>query len=74
MAISELEERLTRLEAEVDALKRERAAPSSVKMPWWEEVRGTFKDNPAYVEAMRLGREWRQAQRIEAAEDEQSAS
>ena len=74
MAIPELEERLTRLEAEVDALKRERTVPSSVRQPWWEEIRGTFKDDPAYVEAMRLGREWRQSQRIEAAEDEQSAS
>ena len=74
MAIPELEERLTWLEAEVDALKRERTVHSSVRQPWWEEIRGTFKGDPAYVEAMRLGREWRQAQRIEAAEDEKVGS
>lgn len=71
MAITELEQRLTRLEAEVDALKRERVDATSVRKPWWEEIRGTFKDDPDYVEAMRLGREWRQSQRVE---DEEPAS
>lgn len=68
MAIMELEERLTRLEAEVEALKRERAVVEPARKPWWEEIRGTFKDDPAYVEAMRLGREWRQSQHIEEEE------
>lgn len=27
--------------------------------PWWEQIAGTFADNPAYNEAMRLGREYR---------------
>ena len=62
MAVTELEERMTRLEAEVAALKRERLNEATGKKPWWEEIRGTFKDDPAYVEAMQLGREWRQAQ------------
>ena len=62
MAITELEKRVTRLEAEVERLKQERATHSPAKKPWWEEIRGTFKDDPAYIEAMRLGREWRQSQ------------
>lgn len=32
--------------------------------PWWEEIRGTFRDDPVYDEAMRLGREWRESQPI----------
>jgi hypothetical protein len=68
MAITELEKRVTRLEAEVERLKLERPAPTPVKKPWWEEIRGTFKDDPAYVEAMRLGREWRQSQQLDEGE------
>lgn len=68
MAVTELEERLTRLEAEVEALKQERADTPPVKKPWWEEIRGTFKDDPAYIEAMRLGHEWRQSQQAEEEE------
>jgi hypothetical protein len=71
MATIKLEERVTRLEAEVERLKQERATVAPQKKPWWEEIRGTFKDDPAYVEAMRLGREWRQSQRLE---DEEPAS
>ncbi len=72
MAVTELEERLTRLEAEVEALKRGRALTAPAKKPWWEEIRGTFKNDPAYIEAMQLGREWREAQRMEY--DEEPAS
>lgn len=62
MAVTEMEERLTRLEAEVEALKRKRAESDAAQKPWWEDIRGTFKDDAAYVEAARLGREWRQSQ------------
>ena len=61
MAQIELEERLTRLEAEVERLKSDRTDVPARK-PWWEQIRGTFKNDPAYVEAMRLGREWRQSE------------
>ena len=64
MAATEIEARLTRLEAEVEALKRERVLVEPARKPWWEEIRGTFKDDAAYEEAARLGREWRQSQGI----------
>ena len=54
----QLEERITYLEAEVAQLKNEVKSNSSAK-PWWEQLAGTFADNPAYDEAMRLGREYR---------------
>lgn len=31
--------------------------------PWWERIVGTFRDNPEYDEAMRLGREYRESLR-----------
>lgn len=62
MAATELEERVARLEAEVERLKQGSVGATPVKKPWWEEIRGTFKDDPAYKEAMRLGREWRHSQ------------
>jgi hypothetical protein len=64
-----LEERVAALEAEVARLKQERALVTEPKKPWWEEIRGTFKNDPAYEEAMRLGREWRESQQMEYEED-----
>jgi hypothetical protein len=63
------EARMTALAAEVAQLKQERAAAPLSGKPWWEEIRGTFKNDPAYDEAMRLGREWRKAQQEEYTED-----
>ena len=69
MAAATIEERLSALEAEVARLKNQ---AESAMQPWWTEIRGTFKDDPIYVEAMRLGREWRDSQPIPSLEDEQS--
>ena len=65
VAVTELAERLTRLEAEVEALKKERAVIRPAKAPWWEQISGAFKDCPEFEEATRLGREWRELQRME---------
>lgn len=59
-----LEERVATLEAEVQRLKDERAG-ANPSTPWWELIRGTFRNDPAYVEAMRLGREWRESEEPE---------
>ncbi len=67
MAISEtaikLESRITILEAKVTQLqdKLETVAPET--KPWWEYVVGAFADDPAFEEAMRLGREYRESLR-----------
>ncbi|WP_309734308.1 hypothetical protein [Chamaesiphon sp. OTE_75_metabat_556] len=55
----QLEERLTLLEAEVDRLKR-KIDLNAADLPWWEKIAGTFAENPAYDEAMKLGREYRE--------------
>ena len=58
-----LEERVTRLETEVNALKRHLKQGDAMRIPWWEQIAGTFADDPAFDEAMRLGRQYREAQR-----------
>ncbi|MEG3438423.1 hypothetical protein V0288_14930 [Pannus brasiliensis CCIBt3594] len=62
----QLEERVADLEAEVARLKNKVENDSS--RPWWEKIAGTFADNPAYDEAMRLGREYRDSLRPDALE------
>jgi hypothetical protein len=71
-----VEERLAEVEARLDALQRllgETGAPtpfptalpsrSGGKQRGWRAVVGTFADDPLYEEAMRLGKEWRDAQK-----------
>ena len=56
----ELESRVAVLEAKVDRLQRS-VAPDGE--PWWQQVVGAFADDPAFEEAMRLGREYRESLR-----------
>jgi hypothetical protein len=58
----QLEERLAYLESEVAKLKT-RAESDSSPVLWWEKIAGTFAENPAYDEAMELGREYRESLR-----------
>ena len=68
MTTLEIEERLTRLEVEVKNLRAERTA-TLTQIPWWEQIRGTFKNDLAYKEAMLLGREWRQSEPTDSEKD-----
>lgn len=56
MTQNQLEKRLAALEAEVANLKQERKSPGR----WWDEIAGTFANDPAFHEAMELGRKWRE--------------
>ena len=52
---------LLRLELEA----RLRAVVEQAGTPWWEQISGTFANDPICDEAMRLGRKWRESQRPE---------
>lgn len=70
MLKAELEKRISVLEKEVALLKEKAEQDNKPKKPWWEEIAGTFADDPMYDEAMRLGREYRLAQREDYDKDE----
>jgi len=58
MRTGKLEMRVAALEDEVARLKREIGRGKSLFVPWWEQIAGTFAQDPMYKEAMSLG--WRQ--------------
>lgn len=62
MTNTELEARVKNLESEV-ALLKTRAEQSAAPAAWWDKITGTFKDDEAHEEAMRLGREYRSTQK-----------
>jgi hypothetical protein len=68
MAAITLEDRVAELEKKVARLLEEKTEEQT-PVPWWEQITGVFKDCPAFDEAERLGREWREAQRMEYDED-----
>lgn len=67
MSNAELEKRIAVLEAEVADLKSkiEKKNGDKTDIPWWKQRMGVFADDPMYDEAMRLGREYRESQRME---------
>ncbi len=59
-----LKDRVAALEAEVQRLKViVESAPQADNRPWWDKIAGTFANDPAFEEAMRLGREYRESLR-----------
>lgn len=63
MAAPEIELRVAALEAEVSQLKQRLDTVTQPAKPWWQEIYGTFANDPLYEEAMRLGREYRESLR-----------
>jgi hypothetical protein len=61
MASSKLEVRVSALEVEVARLKERLGEPGVPSRPDWRNVVGSFANDPAFEEAMRLGREWRES-------------
>ena len=58
----ELEKRIEHLEAEVALLKGNAAKNGNSEKPWYKQI-PKFGGNPAYEEAAKLGREYRESQR-----------
>jgi len=57
-----LEQRVATLEVEVATLKR-KLAERETSPPWWEQIVGTFENDPIYDHAMRLGQQYRHSVR-----------
>jgi hypothetical protein len=57
---SQLEQRVASLEAEVATLKR-KLDKLDRPIPWWDQIAGTFENDPIYEKAMQLWREYRQS-------------
>jgi hypothetical protein len=64
MSNTEIEARLIALETEVAQLKAQQQISPAI--PWWEEILGSFANDPAYDEAMQLGRQYRESLRPQA--------
>ena len=75
MSNTEVEKRISVLESELALLKQKFEKieeKDNPEVPWWKERMGIFADDPAHEEAMRLGREYRLAQREDYDKDDES--
>jgi len=63
-----IEERLATVERELAELKT-RLPPATKPGNWIEKISGSFKDDPEFDEILRLGREFRQADRPKDEDD-----
>lgn len=62
--LKELETRVKTLEREVRELRTKLG--EQTKVPWYREILGAFKDDPVFDEIVRLGAEYREADRRRA--------
>ncbi len=62
MAAVSLEDRVALLEAEIARLKTALKGVNS-STPQWQKIVGVFANDPAFTEAMHLGREYRESLR-----------
>jgi hypothetical protein len=66
MARAEIESGVAALEAEVNRLKSRLGAAAASKGDWLDEITGVFASDAIHEEAMKLGHEYREAQRPRA--------
>ena len=63
MSLATVEERLTILEQKVAGIIPDEQELTLPKTAWWKKIVGIYKDDPDFVEAERLGREYRESLR-----------
>jgi hypothetical protein len=64
MTVAELEVRLVALEKVVSTLQARVEQASGPGRHWWHEEAGRFANDPVFDEIVRLGREYRESQRV----------
>ena len=57
-----IEKRLDKLESEIAEIKLMLTQKITPVKPWWEEITGTFAEDPAFEEAMKIGKKYRQSE------------
>lgn len=72
MSQMEMETRVLALEKELSILKAKFEKIEKKDLPWWKQIIGTFANDPAHEEAMRLGREYRLSQREDYETEEEN--
>ncbi len=70
MATETLEERVEKLESKLQEVQEQLAQPPSAKKRGWRWFVGIYADSPDFEEVVRIGQEWRNADRPK--EDEES--
>jgi hypothetical protein len=63
MTLKELERRLIALEQTVALLQAQVNRTNDPNRPWWQNVAGSFANDPVFEEIVRLGREYRESLR-----------
>jgi len=61
--MASMEKRMKAIEEEIAELKAQVSDSIPPKKPWWKEIAGMFAGDPDFLEAMRLGREYRESLR-----------
>jgi len=65
MSAPSLEERVAALEARLEQIEHRQDQDqdkSDDTIPWWKRTIGIHANSPGFEEAVRFGREWREAQ------------
>jgi len=62
-SVRRLQARMAALEAEVALLKQRLDGPAETRKHWVDEAYGAFAGDPDFLEAMRLGRKYRESLR-----------
>jgi hypothetical protein len=64
MANSNLALRMADVEAKLEQLTQKiENRDNEANVPWWHKISGTFANDPAHAEAMKLGRKYRESLR-----------
>jgi hypothetical protein len=61
--VKQLEDRMTSVENELKDLKHKMPLAEELKRPWLDRIYGAFENNDAFLEAMEIGRKYRESQR-----------